>query len=354
MTQNPYKYIGPLDLEKDKSVCIPRSKHVRKVIEGITKGEYYAVLGPRQIGKTTFIRQIEKEFPNARYINLNFEVAPESTDNFYKWIIDRFMEEIPHESKTGKWEEWSGDSPEFGFFNFLETFKPTAEQKHIVLLFDEIERIPSVKNFLHVWRKVYQARYRKKQLMNYSVILTGSSDLLKLTVGTNSPFNVAQFYYIKDFSDEEAEALICNPLKELDIQMESKARDKLKSRVSGHPQLLQQACSLLFDTAIRKKRTIIEKDIDRVINELLNISQILDTLNQDVKNHERLRKLIRGVLNGEKKKYLPYKEFSIIGAGAIVAKDDYCAVRNQVYEEYLRVIFENTGEDTWSSYKNEG
>ena len=71
MIKNPYIYTGPLDPISNKLVCISRNKDVNDIIESIEEGHYYAVLGPRQIGKTTFLRQIQNHIKNAFQILFN-------------------------------------------------------------------------------------------------------------------------------------------------------------------------------------------------------------------------------------------------------------------------------------------
>jgi predicted AAA+ superfamily ATPase len=65
MLQNPYKYNGPLDPIEDKLVYVPRSVIVDQMIKAIMRGDYCAVRGPREIGKTTFLQLLKSKFSNA-------------------------------------------------------------------------------------------------------------------------------------------------------------------------------------------------------------------------------------------------------------------------------------------------
>lgn len=335
---NPYRYIGPLDPDKDESVCIPRTENVEKVITGITKGEYWAIVGPREVGKTTFLRLIQKEFPHAHYVYFNFEVNPSNNEQFYKSLSQEFLKCIPSHNRQYSDENWGTNSPEINFLNFLENFTPSDDQKKVILLFDEIEKIGFVGNFLHLWRKVYHERYYKTALNKYLVVLAGSVGLISLTQGANSPFNIAEIYEVKDFTEEESLKLIEEPLKRMQIEIEPGAKHKLVSETSGHPQLLQHLCHILVDKAISKDRVIREKTIDEAIHTLFTSNSVLDILKQDIRINHILEDLLSDIANGVKRDYFPNKEFSNAGAGAIVDDHTYCAVRNGIYKKFIRGI----------------
>jgi hypothetical protein len=355
MNQNPYKYRGPLDPVKDEPVCIPRSEDVRKVIEGINKGDYWAILGPRQIGKTTFLRLVQKEFerdglPNPYFIYFDFGVSPANEKKFYRRLMNRFLEEITSDLDKGIIKRLTNDSTALGFFEFLEKFKSKDDTSKIILLFDEVGNRPFIKEFLLVWRKVYIERYHNQNLNRYAVIAAGSVDLIALTIGPTSPFNVAETLYLKDFSDAESERLIVNPMKRLKIEMDTEAIKELISQVSGHPQMLQHLCHILVGMTGDQKKTITEVDVNNAIETLLKENSALDTLRQDIKNDRTLENLIKEVLEGKKKKYFRYKKFSIYGAGAIVDNGNLCTIRNRVYEEFLKHIVNNNNNNGKKPY----
>lgn len=337
MNRNPYKYKGPLELAKDKLVLIPRTNELNKVIEGIKEGQYWAILGIRQIGKTTFLRQIENKFRNAYNVYINFQVSPKKEQNFYRWLMTQFMDQIPSEQEQVIKKEWKSYAPPFRFIQFLENFKPENSRRKVILLFDEIEGIPFLTNFLDVWRKIFQDRYHRKVLKRYSVIVAGAKNLVESTTeGSNAPFDIAETLYMKDFSVDESERLIDRPFQQLNIKIEKSAKKQLMAQISGHPQLLQYTCYNLVNTALSDRREIVEKDIGETINVLLKQNVTIDSLKEDLKGDKALENLIRDIFKGKKKKYHPYKEYSIKGAGCIVEDENSCcAFRNKVFERFL-------------------
>lgn len=340
MNHNPYKYTGPLDPKEDALVCVPRTKEVNKVITGIMRGDYWAILGPSQIGKNTFLRLIRKEFPYAYYLMVDFEVLQADNEKaFYQWLTAQFKKEIPHDSLETADDENKDYSSALQFFNFLESFKPKKNIK-IVLLFDEIDDLPFVRNFLHVWRKVFHKRYYKERLKQYAVVITGSVELVALTSGPNSPFNIAKKIHLKDFSIIESKKLIEAPLQNLNIEIEEKAKEKLIFQISGHPQMLQYACHELVEKTENKKM-ITEKNVDEAIEILLANNPNLVALRQEVKLNNILEDLVKSLLVGEKRRFHPYNEYASLGSGPIIEDENhFCKIRNEVYKKSLMDIFD--------------
>lgn len=339
MQENPYKFTGPLDPIRDKIICIQRVKELDKVISGIRKGDYWTVMGPRQIGKTTFLRQLMHEFSMFHCIYVDLEVFPTSNETFYDWIIDTLIEKIPTEYSKEAWEKWKHLGPELNFYYFLRAFKP-RENKRIILFFDEIEKAPSVASFLHIWRKVFHERADQPELSKYSVIIAGAADLIALTIGPTSPFNIAQKLYLTDLTNEESVKLIDQPFKRLGITFEATAKAILISQVSGHPQLLQHLCSILVDRTFKQKNSITDGDIAEAIDRLFYENSNLQSLDKELKTDKIPKNLIRRILNGEKIEYIQYQEFSMTGTGPIKQHDRYCAIRNKLYERLLSKIID--------------
>jgi hypothetical protein len=333
--KNPYKYIGPLDPVDDRVVCLPRAKDIKRLINGINRGDYWAILGPRQIGKTTLLHLLKQQFPNSHYLYFNFEVPPKNEENLYQLLIDRLMEEFP---SVAVGNIRTNEKPDFRFFEFLKKFNTKNNTQKIVFLFDKIDQLPALGYFLHVWRNLYHERYHQKNLRRYAVIITGSVDLIEKTGGPNSPFNIAKIFEMKDLSDEESALLIESPMKQLNIKMETEAKVYLLHQVSGHPQLLQHLCHLLVEMAIKNHKNINVKEVDNAITGLFTTNTTLEILGRHLKQSKELARLVKKILKGENKVYYLYKEFSFSGVGAIVDNQGFCSIRNNIFTRFLEQI----------------
>jgi hypothetical protein len=334
--RNPYKYSGPLDPVNDRHTWISREESINQVIEGIRKGDYWVVLVPRYIGKTTFLNQLRNRFATARYLYFSFKKPPANEKKLYQLLIHRFTSEIPSNQTVTIDRAWKGEKPNLRFFEFLKKFKPGGGEQKIVLLFDDIDHLTSLGDFLIVWRNLYHESYYNKILSRYTVLLTGSVNLIAKTRGPNSPFNIARIVEIKDFSDEESAALIEIPMKQLNIRIEPEAKAYLLSLVAGHPQLLQHACHILVDRVNRADKTIKKKEVDEAKKVLLKKNPSLKMLKDDIKKDETLKKFLHDILEGKKIIFHPHKEFSLLGSGPIVDRNSYCDIRNKLYEEIIK------------------
>ncbi len=338
----PYRYKGALNPELDAGVCVPRDEIVNGIIEGIMmRGEYWSILGPRQIGKTTLLRQIERRFTQAHCVYLNFELLPTTEEHFYQWLMERLANEIPCETVEYGSNNGAVLTPAFQFLRFLERLKPKDGGKKIVLLFDEIEEMPSIITFLNVWRKIFHERDMRPELRKFNVIITGSVELITYTTGTNSPFNITEKCYLKDFRPGEVEWLVNEPMKRMGITVSEGAMQRIAALCGGHPQLLQHMCYILAEKALSHGKGVRPRDVDEAVNLLFKTNSNLETLKQDLLVDEKLKKLVRSIFGGEKKRFFAYKEYAIAGAG-VIAEDDlgHCAVRNNLYKQYLKDILE--------------
>ncbi len=335
MQKNPYKFTGPLDPVGHKNVCVFRSKEINEVIEGIMQGEYWTILGPRQIGKTTLLRQIRNELSAFPSIYINLEVSPETDEAFYDWIMNILLEnfnEKPTADMAGRWKEFGYD---LNFYHFLKNFTP-GKHKKIILFLDEIEKASAIKPFLKIWRKIYHDRMDRQELKKYVLVIAGAVDLVPLTLGPTSPFNIARKLFLSNLTKEESEELIGKPFNKLGVKIEPKAKEKIITQTSGHPQLLQHICYILVEIFLEEGKSITIGDVEEVIDKLFTKNDVLKTLGRQVETDKAIRNLVRRVLKGEKIDYAPYQHFSMSGAGPIVEQGHYCKIRNNIYERFLK------------------
>jgi hypothetical protein len=348
MKSNPYRYQGPLNPDADKTVCISRHKDVERVIRGLLKGDYFAIYGPRQSGKTTFLNQIQNVQKNVLFLYVSFEIVPQNETQFYRWLVNMMQEKIPSEPMTDVDKNLKAYGPHLYFSEFLKELKPKKDYEKIVFLFDEIEAFPFLEGFLKTWRKVFFERVSISEFHRYSLAITSTNDLIKLTTeGRGSPFNIADTIYLKDFSDEEAGKLVDQPLKKLNVEIDAGARLKLLTEIGGHPQMLQHACHYLLDIALSEKRNLKEKDVDDAVHHLLLTNTAIAQLEQYVVRDKTHTRLIQDILEGRKVPFYLYRDYAISGAGSITRDENYyCAIRNNIYKRFLVDFLESISEKT--------
>jgi hypothetical protein len=105
---------------------------------------------------------------------------------------------------------------------------------------------------------------------------------------------------------------------------------------------LQHLCHILIEERNQETGTIRDRDVDAAIERLFLENSNLKTLQKDIKSGKIPEDLLRKVLRGQKIAYLPCQELSITGAGPIVNDGRYCAIRNNIYAEFLRQVIDIT------------
>lgn len=337
MISNPYKYTGALDPFDDQLVCVDRTKEVQEVIRGFNVGDYWAILGPRQIGKTTFLRQLRKAYLDAYHISVDLISAPPNEEAFYKSLIEKVKEEIPVEPPPFD-EKWKSESPGNRFHLFLKAFEPKVPKK-IIFLFDEIEELPYMRDFLHMWRHVHEeSSTLSGAKLDIAVVISGSVDLVEATTGKTSPFNIAKHIFLHDFSREDAEKLIVKPLEQMNIRIDEDAEDYLLSELNGHPQLLQHSCSRLVEiVSERQDRKINLRDAEEVLEALMRNNTCIDLLRNDLKKNKMLNTVLQSIARNGKVPFKSYTELYVGGAGAITEdKDRNCTIRNNLFRRFMQ------------------
>jgi hypothetical protein len=344
MPLNPYRFTGPLDPVEDRSVCIPRTKELAKVIAGILQGDYWVILGPRQMGKTTLLRQIKQELAIYPGIYMDFESSPGCEDAFYRSIINTMRENFAEPAGSGAPPPDRNDPDhKMNFYHFLKTFRPGKEKK-IILFFDEIEKAPAVGPFLNLWRKVFHERIDYPELKKYTLVIAGSVDLIPFTIGPTSPFNIARKLYLHHFSPEESEQLIREPLLPLGLTLEAAAKQELMEQTAGHPQLLHHLCHLVTEQFLEEQREITGAAVEDALEERLFLeSDNLKTLEQQIKSDPQLRDVVKRILRGEQIKFAPLQHLSLTGVGPIVNRNKYCSLRCPLYEAFLGQLLDLPG-----------
>lgn len=341
--RNIFKYTGPLTPDYDEMICIPRSADVQKVCRGIDEGDYWTILGPRQIGKTTFLNQLAQELSSHSYtsIYIDLEIKPKSEEAFYEMIINEITARIPITISLEDKNQWKNLGPGLSFYHFLKAIATANDNRKIVFLLDEIGNPPYIDSFLHMWRKVYIERNHHRELHCYALVIAGADDIISLTMESTSPFNISRKLTIENLEFTEAERLVTGPFKSLGITLDPAAQDMLIEQTAGHPQILQHLCYLLVEEHPDHNQPITLKQVDMATESLFKDSYNFDTLENQVRHNEELKNLVIRLLHGEAVKYLMYQKYSIAGSGPIVEDCNLnCTFRTPLYGEYLSRILD--------------
>jgi hypothetical protein len=383
----PFKYTGPLDPEHDSLVSIARHEELKEVVKGVSNQTYYAIVGPRQIGKTTFLFQLLREISqNLRgfqgiYLTLEDLVHVKHEDfykNFARKIISSLSNcyEIQPASLRERYKTVTTNldlkdfllelakaklrSPEPDILDDADCidFEPRAPKEYkgskFILLVDEIDAIPHdiMIEFVKTVRSIFIERLSVAAFKGYTMILCGSADLASLTYGKTSPFNISKVIYIRDFSFEEIRGWLNESFQYLGIKFSDAFAHKLFEQTEGHPYLTQLLCFRIMKRLLKEGRseaTLADfQEIDQIIND--GDVNLLTTLER-IKKDELLREMTLKILNGDSVRYSRTHDiiYHLELAGAIRRKDEYCRIRNPIFEKFLRQYFNFTDHNTASA-----
>lgn len=336
MIRNPFRYAGPLNPAKNEDVCVPRAEELKSISAALMAGSYYVIIGPRQIGKTTFLNQLSYAVSDAHFFYFDLSVSPSNEVLFFQLLVREVLAQHSAENEEHL-PTIKDDTPAFSFLQFLKVYEPKVSKKKLIFIFEEFGDESHQKSLLAIWRKIFQDRNLEKKLERYSVVISGIHSLLQMTTEMSPQFTVAKVHYLKDFNIDQSR-ILTNRLKDMGVQFEREAEEHLLSMLNGHPQMLQHACYLLVEHPTKQGKKISLEDIDYTLQTILRDNSGISTLRFDVHSDENLKKLILDILDEKKVKYFPYSKYSFTGAGAIVEEGIYCSLRNKLYQEYLSTI----------------
>ena len=368
ITKNAFIYQGYLDPQQDSLVYIDREKEVKQVLNGLQDLKYYAIIAPRQTGKTTFMRQLKMKIDEDElhthesiYITLK-ELKNIEKNTFYSFIANKIIAEL-NTKYTIIDPPWLLNMPlniqnniDFeGFFITLSQINfskkalncpPLIKRRFkYVILIDEFDCLPKELSFefLKTIRAIFEQRFDNKGFERISFIISGAMDLAELSRGRNSPFNIAVRIALEDFEEQEVVDMVKNVLMAINAYSYEYFPGDLFEATNGHPYLTQKLCGKIIDNLISDKKNYIRKDdITRQIDNLINSNDInLKIIWEKVKNNKN-SDILEHLLRGEKIRYNECDTFSyeLKLAGAIV-KDErgFCKMRNPIIYRFFHKQF---------------
>ncbi len=223
------------------------------------------------------------------------------------------------------------------------------ERGTIVFLIDELPSDVHAANLLlgsiRAYYNATKASHHDADIMHLFVF-AGSVDLAYLTVldGSRvSPFNIAQEFYLPDFTLEETRGLILKLVANQDnaAVFDLPTIEQIYELTSGHPYLTQYLCYRIYD-APQDRDEILAGPENAIrlcgIEDSVNVQSMVDSLWSGKDTQEELR-LLRFVLEGRSVRFMPsVRELKNLQLqGCIKNNEGWCAIRNPIYE----VIFKH-------------
>jgi AAA+ ATPase superfamily predicted ATPase len=343
----------------DEHYYIRRDEVMEKVKEMIDEGAYFVVYAPRQMGKTTLLEnmlfELERENPDFIGILVDFEIYKSQTpEAFYENFSEKLTEQLLkrcQEINLQKADELIKHLASLsvqdvlGFEKYVRTITRIIPEYRLSIVIDEFEGCPdeAMKDFLHILRSFYLSKKRNKNLRNLNFVLIGIRDLTKLTVGTISPFNIAQHLYLENFSMQEVIQLYRQYTQETGQLFSDEAVSFIYEQTGGQPFLVNRLGVILTEEMnIDNRETITLQHAKEALRKILceTNNNFKTMLIHAQENREAILKIIAGW-------QLTYDEDNPLvtdlwNYGLIREEGGVCVVNNPIYQSKILSAFRPT------------
>ena len=299
--QNPFYYQGPLNCLDHISVMIKRTDLIEEMIRGVYKGQWFAITGPRKVGKTTLLLQFYHELKNKEQENrIKFiriqHLDRESISHFYSSIL-QIIQSSSKPTPSPVPTQFDNDH------EFLECLRQALkgfdENEKFILIFDGIEYLPL--SFLHrfcrILASIYADRDVNRELNNFCAILSGSMDLQARDISSYNPLvDHLSVISLNDLQDETIERWMNRICGQLDFPMESGVVRLLCESTSGMLYLIQKICFLTFHHSAHPFELTCQKiqtTIDHMIKEEeISLQESMQVVEMDLELSQRLAQIM--------------------------------------------------------------
>ncbi|MBP7998339.1 MAG: AAA-like domain-containing protein [Chloroflexi bacterium] len=336
---------------------VPRNELVTTFVTEIEQGHYFTLYAPRQMGKTTLLRQIAAGLQSRE----GFLVVTLSFEAFERASLTEFL--------AGYWFELGEDvlavvrekqlpqvaevealfaTPPTHFVALLRGYKTLAQllaSWRIVLIVDEFDATPleAISPLLQLWRQIYLDSPPPRPL--HSVVLVGLQNIARLNLGRSSPFNIARQVRLSEFSLPEIEMLLAQYTADTGQSFTVETISRLFDLTGGHPFLVNRTAAILTEEIVTDRARPIEiADLELAVQQLVRESNYnFETLTRHGREHPET---ILSILFGEPYSFnLNDPLVNTLHAQGIISRreDDNCQISNPIYRQVLLTALRPSG-----------
>jgi energy-coupling factor transporter ATP-binding protein EcfA2 len=278
-----FNTLGPVN--ETEHYVVPRRELIADLVAQIERGTYFTLYAPRQMGKTTLLRQLAEvllEKPDYLPVTLSFE-AFESwsvSDFLHGFSLDLsrnlldFLKESSHPNfKLAEEQKRLMNKLPTSFFALREWFVSLHQwlpELKFVLIIDEFDATPqaAISNLLQIWRQIYLANGPPRPL--HSVILIGLQNIATLNLGRSSPFNIARQIQLLPFTLAEMQALFNQYTQETAQSLAEGVIKEIHVLTGGQPFLVNRLAAIITEEiATERTRPISHANLLAALSKLV-------------------------------------------------------------------------------------
>jgi len=256
---------GPVD--ETQHYIVSRRELLATLVTQIKQGSYFTIYAPRQMGKTTILRQLAKvldEKPDYLPLTFTFEAFESAPvegffSAFSKDIVQRLMAALRSEGETQVTkiqEQLINYLPTdiLALRDFFTQLTKLLPNRRLVLIIDEFDGTPqaAISGILQTWRELYLTLPAPRTLQ--SVILIGIQNIATLNLGRSSPFNIARELQVSPFTLTQVQELMNQYTTETGQIFENGIIEEIHRLTNGYPFLVNRL-ALIITEEIATERT---------------------------------------------------------------------------------------------------
>jgi GAF domain-containing protein len=301
---------------------------IEVALDALSEGEYFSILGPPFCGKTLLLNDIRRSLgdigsPFSVLIDLR-EVEFSSDDEFLPSFYRMLSAEISRQHSFD-FPRIDGEAVDERAVQRFIVDSMQQIGRDMVLLLDHPERIrlDPLKSLLQVLRSIFTERMPEDRFQ-LSVVIAASLNLAGLTLGENSPFNIAKVYMVRDLSDSESAVLVRRIIDDDGLEGTEPALSMLISECGGDRSLIPALCRRCAHIAVTRSEKRIRIRMIRLAVEWFVTSQ--------APNHQPLRATIRAI---EESPIALLNVVSILDRGEVRWRDLRAASKSDIDELQL-------------------
>jgi len=282
---NPYNWRG-ISLE----LFYGRWDELRAILRGLDKGESFAIVGGRKIGKTTLLRKIEEELRNQFEVakTQGFLLLPVYLDTLSfpfiftpRYLYLQVIEKAQHELEQLQLLEKQGEPYADLFDRFLDEENIAFREAvldliaqiaprcsvRIAVMIDEIEKILCTEwgqGFFDNWRSLLTDPdlFPRRSVV---LLLSGAKEIKAITEDIGSPLsNVLSWKELKLFAEDESRKLIDEPTQN---KLSADVVREILRQTDGHPFLIQYLMEYICDFDLDEGRRRLEEALAKFYEE---------------------------------------------------------------------------------------
>ena len=314
---SPYIVGSPVDREEMFFGREGIMGQIRRQVGANEHGNVILLEGNRRSGKTSILRQLEKEgaLPGWAAVYCSFQdvdsvathdvfrlLARETAWALANYGIETWIPGVPrlesgkpfkHGFLSALDEAFSDDHPFETLEMYLSSAVEAARPRRVLLMLDEFDKLQEgIDSGITSPQVPENIRHLLQHQLGVGAIITGSRRLKRLREEYWSAlFGIGYRIGVSSLSKEDARRLVIEPVAGR-LEYEASARDRVLEMCACHPFLIQSRCSRVFDQAATGSvRTISLDVVERASTEMVRDNEHFRTL-WDYAGSERRRLIL--------------------------------------------------------------